>query len=81
MIVETEHERFGVVRSLASPVHVGKRRIDHRKAPRLGEDAAYVLSELLGYRAETIERLAREGAIDASVVPRGTVGLEAAGGE
>jgi crotonobetainyl-CoA:carnitine CoA-transferase CaiB-like acyl-CoA transferase len=81
LIVETEHEHFGRVRSIASPVRVGEQRTDHRRAPRLNEDAEYVLQELLGYPPETVEELAREGVIDASAVPVHRVGLEATRGE
>jgi crotonobetainyl-CoA:carnitine CoA-transferase CaiB-like acyl-CoA transferase len=65
MIVETMHEQFGTVRSVASPVRVGEPRRDHRRAPRLNEDASYVLNELLGYDRETINRLVTEGIVGA----------------
>ncbi len=80
MIVETEHQRFGTVRSIASPVRVGPQRTDHRRAPTLNEDATYVLEELLNYGPGAVERLVREGAVDAAVGAR--VGpFEAAEGE
>ncbi|HEX2031567.1 MAG TPA: CoA transferase [Actinomycetota bacterium] len=79
MIVETEHERFGTVRSIATPVRVGEPREDHRRAPRLNEDVTYVLRDLLGYPPDAVERLAREGVIRASVLDG--VGAEAAGSE
>jgi crotonobetainyl-CoA:carnitine CoA-transferase CaiB-like acyl-CoA transferase len=81
MIVETEHDHFGSVRSIASPVRVGEQRTDHRRAPRLNEDAAYVLRELLGYLPEVVERLARDRVIDPSVLHLDGVGVEAAPGE
>jgi crotonobetainyl-CoA:carnitine CoA-transferase CaiB-like acyl-CoA transferase len=80
MIVETTHEHFGTVRSIASPVRVGEQRTDHRRAPRLNEDAAYVLRELLGYPPEAVERLAREGVVASTVYLDGA-GLEAARGD
>ncbi len=70
MIVETEHQRFGTVRSIASPVRVGPQRTDHRRAPTLNEDATYVLEELLNYGPGAVERLVREGAVDAAVGAR-----------
>ena len=81
MIVETDHEQFGTVRSIASPVRVGEQRTDHRRAPRLNEDAAYVLQELLGYPPETVERLARDGVVDGPTVQLDSAGLEAARGD
>lgn len=57
MIVETEHPRFGIVRQPASPVRVGNARSDHRRAPRRGEDAAYVFKEILGYDDDRLAEL------------------------
>ncbi len=65
MIVETEHPRWGTVRAPGSPVNVGLRRSDHRRAPFLGEDVDEVLGTLLGYDESTVERLRRAGAFGA----------------
>ncbi len=62
LIVETEHDTFGTVRQLASPVRVGPAPAEHRRAPRRGEDTEQLLAELLGYDAERIEQLAAAGA-------------------
>ncbi len=65
MIVETSHPRFGTVRQPASPVRVGDAPIEHRRAPLRNEDAAYVLSELLGYDDARITELRGGGAFGA----------------
>ena len=49
LIIETEHPRFGKVRQPGSPVRVGRRRSQNRRAPLRNEDADYVFRELLGY--------------------------------
>jgi len=49
MLVETEHERWGLLQAPASPVRVGTPRGDHRRAPHRNEDAERVLRDLLGY--------------------------------
>jgi len=56
MVVETEHPRFGTIRQVRSPVRVGDGDVEYRRAPRRGEDAAYVLGELLGYDEERIRQ-------------------------
>jgi crotonobetainyl-CoA:carnitine CoA-transferase CaiB-like acyl-CoA transferase len=62
LVVETSHPRFGRVRAPASPVRVGEPPAAHRPAPARGADAAYVLSDLLGYDDERVEALRRAGA-------------------
>jgi crotonobetainyl-CoA:carnitine CoA-transferase CaiB-like acyl-CoA transferase len=62
MVVETEHETFGVVRAPASPVKVGRQRRSHHRAPRLGEDTDDVLMELLGYDSARIASARAAGA-------------------
>ena len=58
MIVETEHPRWGTVRTPASPLRVGSRRLTHRRAPTRNEHASEILGGLLGYSAERIAALA-----------------------
>ncbi len=58
MVVDTEHPAFGTVRQVRSPVRVGSDPVEYRRAPQRNEDAEYVFTELLGYDAERIERLA-----------------------
>lgn len=71
MVVETEHPYFGTVRQVASPLRVGaSAERGHRRGPRRGEDAGYVLSELLGYDESRIERLTGQGVVYPVPVPR-----------
>jgi crotonobetainyl-CoA:carnitine CoA-transferase CaiB-like acyl-CoA transferase len=60
-VVEVAHERFGTVRSLASPLRVGEARRAPRRAPRRGEDTLACLFELCGYPPERVSELARAG--------------------
>jgi crotonobetainyl-CoA:carnitine CoA-transferase CaiB-like acyl-CoA transferase len=62
LIVETDHPRFGTVRSVATPVRVGKSgEDDHRRGPRLDEDGFDLLTSLLGYSSERIDELRERG--------------------
>jgi crotonobetainyl-CoA:carnitine CoA-transferase CaiB-like acyl-CoA transferase len=49
LLVETEHPRWGRLKTPASPVRVGEARSEHRRSPRRNEDADAVLGGLLGY--------------------------------
>ncbi len=62
LLLETDHPRWGTVRSLASPVRVGKPRTANKRAPFFNEDANYVLDELLGYSESEISDFSRLGA-------------------
>ncbi len=63
LIVETDHPRFGTVRSVATPVRVGESsEDDHRRGPRLDEDGVDLLTHLLGYSSDRIEELRAQGA-------------------
>jgi crotonobetainyl-CoA:carnitine CoA-transferase CaiB-like acyl-CoA transferase len=64
MVVETEHPRFGTVRQVASPLRVGSSERRYRRGPRRGEDADYVLRELLGYDASRVAELTGGGSED-----------------
>lgn len=62
MIVETDHPRYGSIRTVASPVRVGPRAPGHeRRGPSLGEHNARILREL-GYGDEQVEELRAAGA-------------------
>ncbi len=61
-VIETEHPLFGTVRTVASPVRVGKPQRQHRRAPRRNEDAGDILLGLLGYAQVTRDELERAGA-------------------
>ena len=67
LVTETEHPHFGTVRSMISPVRVGADagELVHKRAPRRDEDATDVLSGLLGYSADEVTGLARDGAFGA----------------
>jgi crotonobetainyl-CoA:carnitine CoA-transferase CaiB-like acyl-CoA transferase len=61
-VVEVEHERFGTVRTIASPLRVGEERRPIERAPRRGEHTAEVLAELCGYDADQVASLTDAGA-------------------
>jgi crotonobetainyl-CoA:carnitine CoA-transferase CaiB-like acyl-CoA transferase len=61
-VLEAEHERFGTVRTIASPLRVGDERRPAERAPRRGEHTAEVLAELCGYDADEVKALAAAGA-------------------
>jgi crotonobetainyl-CoA:carnitine CoA-transferase CaiB-like acyl-CoA transferase len=61
-IVEAEHERYGTVRTIASPLRVGDEARPVQRAPRRGEHTADVLAELCGYDSAEVEALAASGA-------------------
>lgn len=64
LIVQTQHPRFGPVRSMASPVRVGSPPEPvQRRAPRLAEHTRSILRELLGYPDEAIDLLAEKGVV------------------
>jgi crotonobetainyl-CoA:carnitine CoA-transferase CaiB-like acyl-CoA transferase len=61
-VVETEHEVFGTVRTIASPLRVGDERRRPGPAPRRGENTERVLGELCGYTRDRVNELASAGA-------------------
>ncbi|MEV6162042.1 CoA transferase [Streptomyces sp. NPDC052052] len=63
LIVESDHPRFGTVRSVASPVRVGDRPAGKApRAPQRGEHTDTVLQDLLGYDADRVAGLRAKGA-------------------
>lgn len=62
LIIETDSPELGLVRSVASPVRVGERETDHRRAPAPGEHQHEILAEVLGYSPEQIARAEQTGA-------------------
>jgi len=62
MLVRTEHPHFGPLVQVSTAVRVGDERPDGRRAPRLNEDAAAVLSGLLGYTPEQTQAFGVRGA-------------------
>jgi crotonobetainyl-CoA:carnitine CoA-transferase CaiB-like acyl-CoA transferase len=85
LIVETDHPRFGQVRTLASPVRVGDpAALTYRRGPARHEDADRVLRDVAGYDEEHIRALASTGAFgdlvpseDGSPVPVHTTTTDA----
>ena len=62
MLVRTEHPHFGPLVQVSTAVRVGDERPDGRRAPRLNEDVAAVLSGLLGYTPEQRQAFGVRGA-------------------
>ena len=63
MIVELEHPALGIVKSLATPVHLSDTPlVYHRHPPRLGEHSDEVAAEL-GYGPAEVAALRAEGAL------------------
>lgn len=62
LIVSTEHPRWGTVRHVASPVRVGPHRVDHRRAPALGENETEILRDVCRFSAADVARLRAAGA-------------------
>jgi len=60
-IVELEHPALGLVKSLATPIHMAESPlVYHRHPPRLGEHSDEVAAEI-GYSADAIARLRKDG--------------------
>ena len=63
MIVELEHPALGLVKSLATPVHLADTPlVYHRHPPRLGEHSDEVAAEL-GYSADEVAALRADGVV------------------
>jgi crotonobetainyl-CoA:carnitine CoA-transferase CaiB-like acyl-CoA transferase len=63
MIVELEHPALGIVKSLATPVHLSETPlVYHRHPPRLGEHTDEVLREL-GYTGAQLADLHTKGVV------------------
>jgi crotonobetainyl-CoA:carnitine CoA-transferase CaiB-like acyl-CoA transferase len=62
MFIETEHERFGTVKHIATAARVGERPTHYRRAPRRNENAREILEGLLRYDDERIASLRAQGA-------------------
>lgn len=63
MIVQLEHPALGIVKSIATPVHLSDTPLAYyRHPPRLGEHSDEILAEL-GLTAETISTLRQKGVI------------------
>ncbi|MCY4465611.1 MAG: CaiB/BaiF CoA-transferase family protein [Chloroflexi bacterium] len=63
MIIELEHPALGMVKSLATPVHLSHTPlVYHRHPPRLGEHSDQVAAEL-GYDQQAIDQLRADGVL------------------
>ncbi len=62
MVVETQHPRFGDVRQLRSPVRVGSKEPEYRRAPMRDEHRDAIVRSMLGYDQTRIDELERGGA-------------------
>jgi len=62
LIAEVEHPHYGTVKSILTPISVGERPTENRRAPFRNEDADDILGTLLGYDEETRAKLADGGA-------------------
>jgi crotonobetainyl-CoA:carnitine CoA-transferase CaiB-like acyl-CoA transferase len=63
LVVETDHPRFGSLRTLASPVRVGDpAALTYRRGPARHEDADRILREVAGYDDRQIRDLTSAGA-------------------
>jgi len=64
MIIELDHPALGIVKSLATPVHLSATPlVYHRHPPTLGEHTNEVATEL-GYTNEQIQQMRNEGVIE-----------------
>ncbi len=62
MIIEYEHPTFGKIKQVRTSANVGDSfNNTHRKAPSLGEDKGYILSEVLEYSDLEVKKLETKG--------------------
>ena len=61
LIIETEHEVFGQIRSMATATRITGGETAHRRAPQRGEHTDAILTEL-GYDESEVGQLRRNGA-------------------
>jgi crotonobetainyl-CoA:carnitine CoA-transferase CaiB-like acyl-CoA transferase len=62
LVLETQHPRYGTLRTLASPVRVGAPLEHVQRAPSLGEHTEELLTDLLGLSAAELAAAGSEGA-------------------
>jgi crotonobetainyl-CoA:carnitine CoA-transferase CaiB-like acyl-CoA transferase len=78
-VVEVPHERFGVVRTIATPLRVGSDRREPVRAPRRGEHTQECLARVCGYSGERFTELAESG-VFGDVVAVGAAPTQVANG-
>lgn len=62
LFAEVDHPHYGTVKTVLTPMAVGERLPDNRRAPFRNEDADDILGDLLGYDDETRAQLTDDGA-------------------
>lgn len=67
LVVETDHPRFGTIRTLRTGARVGEQPGPVRRAPQRNEDLLPVLGDVLGYDGERIGALRAQGAFGLAV--------------
>jgi crotonobetainyl-CoA:carnitine CoA-transferase CaiB-like acyl-CoA transferase len=67
MLAEYEHEAFGTVRSIGSPLRLGDFETRYARAPELGADTDAVMREN-GYSTDEVDRLHAQGAFGTAPV-------------
>jgi len=63
MIVHVEHENFGDMKMLGTPIKVSSHRPEYKPGPKLGENNEEVYKEVLGMTEDEIEELQERGVI------------------
>lgn len=62
LIIETEHPRYGTIKTLASPVKAGSEMAPPTCAPRRGEHTETLLRDLIGYDDKALKAARTAGA-------------------
>jgi crotonobetainyl-CoA:carnitine CoA-transferase CaiB-like acyl-CoA transferase len=62
-IIEVDHPQFGMIREVNTPVRYQGQRRQHHRAPKVGEDTEFVLTQYLHYSEERIAGLRRDQVI------------------
>jgi formyl-CoA transferase len=63
VIAAVEHPQRGRYYTVGSPLGLSDSPVEYRRAPLLGEHTDSVLNEVLGYDAEQVEHLRKEGVV------------------
>jgi len=63
MIVEIDHPHAGKFQTMGNPIKISEMEEEFRPSPLLGQHNAEILSEILGYPAEKIEKLTADGIV------------------
>ena len=63
MIVEVPHPQRGSFKTVGSPLKLSDSAVDITSSPLLGEHTAEVLEQVMGYRADEVDKLRQDGVI------------------